>query len=475
MLEINTNVASIIAQNAVSNTQNKINTSVQRLATGLRINSAQDDAAGLGIAARMTSQVNGINQAVLNANYGVSLAQTAQGALSAVSSALQRVRQLAVESANASNSATDRSGLDAEAQQLISQVQTIATQTQFNGQNILDGTFGIATFQVGANAGQTLTAATGNIQTSSLGSYSSVGTALPGGGGTALAGPTSAGDPGDLAITGANGKLVKIGATNDGQASTISAAINAQSANTGVTAIATTTTNLTITNTALAAGDLAIKDSSGNNVNVGAVAAASTAGAFTANLASQINAISAKTGVTATYSGNQLTLSNTTGADITLEATSTGQTVSGLSGASTSVGGTISLSSGSAFSIGGGAASKAGLASPVSTMNTLASSDISTATNATTMVQAVDGALAQINNLQANIGAMQARFQSVVSTLQTQSQNLSAARSSVQDTDFAAETANLSKEQVMQQAGTAMVAQAHQQASQVLTLLQKLG
>src|SRR5579864_3931848 len=158
MLGVNTNVASIIAQNAASNTQDMLTTSIQRLSTGLRINSAQDDAAGLAIATRMTSQINGLNQAVLNANFGISLAQTADGALGAATNALQTVRQLALESANASNTSADRSSLDAEAQQLIAQVQTIATQTQFNGQNILDGSFGTAQFQVGANAGQTISA-----------------------------------------------------------------------------------------------------------------------------------------------------------------------------------------------------------------------------------------------------------------------------------------------------------------------------
>ena len=409
MLGIMTNNASIIAQNAVANTQMAINTSVQRLSTGLKLNSAQDDPAGLGIAARMTAQVNGINQAVQNANYGVSLTQTAGGALTQVTKVLQQVRQLAVEAANASNSATDLAGLNTEAQQLISQVQTIATQTQFNGQNILDGTFGTATFQVGANAGQTLAATTGNSQTSAIGGYTAVGSAATG---TALAGT-------GISIT-VNGVTTNTGATSDGQASTITSSI----------------------------------------ANFGATVTAA------------INAETATTGVTATFniSTSKITLSNTTGADIVVAGSSPG--TAGLSAATTH--GIVTTYGSSNFTLVD-ASTNSGLNGASVSLNALSAASLSTVSNATATISTVDGALAQVNSLAASIGAISARFQSAVATLQTQSQYLTQARSSVQDTNFAQTTAELSQEDVLQQAGTAMVAQANQAPSQVLTLLQKLA
>src|SRR5206468_2286955 len=160
---INTNVASLNAQRNLSASQSSLNTSIQRLSSGLRINSAKDDAAGLAISDRMTSQINGMNQATRNANDGVSMAQTAEGALSSSDDILQRVRQLAVQSSNSSNSSSDRQALQTEATQLGSELNRIAQTTSFNGQNLLDGTMGTATFQVGANAGQTISATGANF------------------------------------------------------------------------------------------------------------------------------------------------------------------------------------------------------------------------------------------------------------------------------------------------------------------------
>ncbi len=465
MLGIMTNNASIIAQNAVANTQMAINTSVQRLSTGLKLNSAQDDPAGLGIAARMTAQVNGINQAVQNANYGVSLTQTAGGALTQVTKVLQQVRQLAVEAANASNSATDLAGLNTEAQQLISQVQTIATQTQFNGQNILDGTFGTATFQVGANAGQTLAATTGNSQTSAIGGYTAVGSAATG---TALAGT-------GISIT-VNGVTTNTGATSDGQASTITSSINAVTNTTGVSATAATSilgSAIADGTTAISAGGVLI-----NGTDIGAVAVG-TGGTnaiklanFGANVTAAINAVTATTGVTATFniSTSKITLSNTTGADIVVAGSSPG--TAGLSAATTH--GIVTTYGSSNFTLVD-ASTNSGLNGASVSLNALSAASLSTVSNATATISTVDGALAQVNSLAASIGAISARFQSAVATLQTQSQYLTQARSSVQDTNFAQTTAELSQEDVLQQAGTAMVAQANQAPSQVLTLLQKLA
>jgi len=166
---INTNVASLTAQRNLGMSQASLNTSIQRLSSGLRINSAKDDAAGLAISERFTSQIRGLNQAVRNANDGISLAQTAEGALKASGDILQRVRELSVQSANATNSASDRKAIQAEVGQLLSELDRISVTTEFNGQKLLDGSFGSATFQVGANANQTITATTGNFRTTTYG------------------------------------------------------------------------------------------------------------------------------------------------------------------------------------------------------------------------------------------------------------------------------------------------------------------
>ena len=189
---INSNINSLNAQRNLASSQASLATSMQRLSSGLRINSAKDDAAGLGIAERFTSQIRGVNQAARNANDGISLAQTGEGALSAASTILQRVRELAVQSANATNSASDRAALNAEVGQLTSELDRIAKTTQFNGQNLLDGSFGSSTFQVGANANQTITATTANFSTSKYGNnrMGSVVAATAGAAGDLVAGTT---------------------------------------------------------------------------------------------------------------------------------------------------------------------------------------------------------------------------------------------------------------------------------------------
>ena len=156
-LTVNTNVASLSAQRSLGGSQNMLNTSLERLSTGLRINSAKDDAAGLAIGERFTSQVRGLNQAARNTNDAISLVQTAEGALKEVSSNLQRIRELAVQSVNATNSASDRDALDGEVQQLIAEIDRVASKTQFNGTTLLSGEFSAQSFQVGANAGDTIT------------------------------------------------------------------------------------------------------------------------------------------------------------------------------------------------------------------------------------------------------------------------------------------------------------------------------
>ena len=312
---INTNISSLNAQRNLNASQSSLATSLQRLSTGLRINSAKDDAAGLAIADRMTSQVQGLNQAARNANDGISLAQTAESGLSEVGASLQRMRVLSVQSANATNTTTDREALNAEVQQLLSEIQRVANTTQFNGQNILDGSFTAAQFQVGANANQTIIANTGDARTTSIGSFQ-----INGGtqkvNGMALA-------EGDLFLNG-----IDVGRSANGTAEAIAATINAATPRTGVTASASTElksdpNNKILANQSLQAGDMKI-----NGFDIGAVASNSNVALQGQNIARAINAISNKTGVTAIADGGTgaLTLRHATGGDIHITTAGTDAT-----------------------------------------------------------------------------------------------------------------------------------------------------
>jgi flagellin len=721
---INTNISSLNAQRNLNMSQSALATSLQRLSSGLRINSAKDDAAGLAISDRMTSQIRGLNQAARNANDGVSLAQTAEGGLAEVANNLQRIRELAVQSANSTNTSSDRTSLNAEVTQLLAEIQRVATTAQFNGQNILDGTFTASQFQVGANANQIITASVGNAQTTAIGSYqiTSGGLAVSG---TALS-------AGQLTFNG-----IDVGASASGSAESIAAAINSATSRTGVVASATTevksgtaAANAPLANQSLQSGDLVI-----NGVNIGAVAGSGNVATQGANVAAAINAQTNVTGVSAVANSGTgaLTLTSVTGKniDITTNASTTadgatrvenatglevagstkakgtdivsfgvttagvrqvvthtatntaaaGQTITiagktftyvaavtdqasqilvdngsatlqgvqvglavdaaitdgslknvthtstaagvttltakanvistgttdgilassasvaaagafaqttagvgvaagdtikvggityeftlptasgaatsgnvqvklgtgganaaaddiltatnfadavsaqyaagngtvnfvsrtngavsltntlyggtgvvaaitepvtagtagavtnvataGTSGAYTAINqkGTLSLNSANTFTIGGTSASTAGLGSASIGLSAINAVDISTVGGANNAISLIDGALSQVATIRGSMGALQNRFQSVVSSLTASSENLSAARSRIQDADFAAETAQLTRNQILQQAGIAMLAQANALPNQVLTLL----
>ncbi|AVO41595.1 flagellin [Simplicispira suum] len=379
---INTNVQSLNAQRNLSASQNSLATSMQRLSSGLRINSAKDDAAGLAISERMSTQVRGLNQASRNANDGISLAQTAEGALSAIGNNLQRIRELAVQSRNATNSADDRAALQKEVSQLKGEIGRVAKQTSFNGTNLLDGTFTSQAFQVGANQGQTINiAAIANANIDQLGTWTT---------------------PSSAAMTGA-------AATTFG---------------------------------AITAGDIKI-----NGVNIGAVAAGGAAPAQGANVAAAINAMSVETGVTATAdSGGLVTLSSSSAFTLAMSGTATTASTGLTAGPATVTPGTAQTG--------------------------FLNLDISTTAGADNAILAMDAALNTVNSARADLGAIQNRFSAVVENLATTAENLTASRSRIMDADFAAETANLSRAQILQQAGTAMVAQANQLPQNVLKLLQ---
>jgi flagellin len=380
---INTNVMSLNAQRNLTTSQSQLSTALQRLSSGLRINSAKDDAAGLAISERFTTQIRGLNQAVRNANDGISLAQTAEGALSEVGNNLQRIRELAVQSSNATNTNSDRSALQAEVTQLLNEIDRVANQTSFNGVKLLDGSFSGAVFQVGANAGETITL---------------------------------------TSITDAN--VAALGSVTQASGAALSVAAS----------------SLTGFGTAIAAGGVTL-----NGVDIGAIGAASSAAERAGQLVNAINNVSQQSGVGASYDGatGQITLSSA--AAVVVAGTTNSATVAGWANATV----------GSATTTTGiGGLSVASFAS------------------AQLAIQLADSALTSINSTRATLGAVQNRFSSVVANLQTGAENLSASRSRIQDADFAAETASLTKSQILQQAGTAMLAQANAIPQNVLALLQ---
>ncbi|MCK0509082.1 flagellin [Aromatoleum anaerobium] len=698
---INTNIASMNSQRNLVSSGSSLASSLQRISSGLRINSAKDDAAGLAISQRMTAQIKGLNQATRNANDGISMAQTAEGALNSVGESLQRMRELAVQASNATNSTADRAALQGEVDQLVEQINTVASQTSFNGIKLLDGTFNSQSFQVGANKGETISISsiasakadslgvgtTSSYQTKidegvvSSGRISSGGITVNGYGigpsvadgvsyeyaavstGTAdvpavasertggnigavgaadgdditfdvngyeftvtlansdsianvktkvsdafdaakatgaaelqnitlddagadfefsksdggafsvsatgsaalqtavgfngtpnttetgtpldaglvdisfggedlnninlgdIAAGTTAEDAakqmadtintaiaasgmsdtfknsvsasvenGRITITGQGGDIV-IGDTNavgiktgtasaqlaSSQSSAISkaAAFNAVTGQTGVSAKATATT---LTGDAVTTGAIAGDDDdyiSVNGVKLGAIAQGANAAAQANNTAAAINAVSNQTGVTATFdSSGKITMTAADGRNIALETKGTGEAVSGLASGTTYGGLTLNSTSANGITLGGADLAKAGLSDKAGTNAAdttfgtgVSTIDISTADGAQNAIATIDAALQNINSSRASLGAVQNRFGSVASNLQTSSENVSAARSRIMDADFAAETANLSRAQILQQAGTAMLSQANSIPQNVLSLL----
>ncbi|HEY3434005.1 MAG TPA: flagellin [Rhodocyclaceae bacterium] len=545
-MTINTNLASLNAQRNLSKSQGALSQSLQRLSSGMRINSAKDDAAGLAISQRFTSQIRGLDQAQRNANDGISLSQTAESSLSTSGDILQRIRELAVQSSNATNSSSDRSALNSEVQQLTQELQRISTSTQFNGQNLLDGSFSSSTFQIGANANQNIVATSGNFQTSAYGNYrigglaaqkdttlgdlavgSTAGVQLTQFGSSDTS-KISAGDT--LTVASGSGSYnVKYSANSS--AATIAATIN--QANTGVKASATTTFILgaddaTAANTTAATGaefmqgtsysllmatdtsNPSAAPSSFTTVSFtvgGSVSGASISSADQLNAAAQaFNDVSGKTGFTAqivkTDNGKYgLQLTNTSGADLRIQnnsttnalaledqhvidgststatATATSMAVTSSAGTWTAanatwVTGQVTLDSDKSFAVTGtNTEVLTATGTKASQLQSADKMDVSTYESSQRTLAIVDSALAAVNNQRARYGALQSRFENTISNLQASSENMSASRSRIQDADFATETSSLSKNQILQQAGTAMLAQANALSQNVLSLL----
>jgi flagellin len=499
---INTNVASLNAQRSLMGSNGALQTSLQRLSSGLRINSAKDDAAGLAISSRMSAQISGINQATRNANDAISLSQTAEGALSQSSDILRRMRDLSVQSANDTNSGSDRIALQQEVGQLQEELNRVANETEFNGKKLLDGSFSAQQFQIGANANQTISIGMssakatdmGNQQVSSAGG-STFGVVVGTGGvaGTPNTPPANNVAVQTLNVSGLKSANVAVAAGDS--ASTVAAAVNRESATTGVTATSRTEAQLTA---ALAGGTtpstytftLSSKGSGTATTPVNISAQVSNQNDL-GGLADAINAKSGQTGITAVAKAGVITLANEAGDDIIVGNVSDGAGGGTLSveaaaadGSYTGTGtvmtednatritGQVKFNSSSSFSVTSSATTGALVTGTTgSTLSNVGQIDIGSQKGASNALIVIDSALDFVNGLRAKLGASQNRVESSISNLSTTSENLTAARSRIQDADFAQETASLTRSQVLQQAGMAMLAQANAQPNQVLTLL----
>lgn len=480
---INTNLNSLTAQRNLTTSQSSLSTSIQRLSSGLRINSAKDDAAGLAISERFTSQIRGLAQASRNANDGISLAQTGEGALASSATILQRVRELAVQSANATNSASDRKALQAETGQLLSELDRIATTTQFNGQNILDGSLSSAVFQVGANANQTITATTSNFRTNVYGAQLADSTAV-------AAAATKTSLAGAIVVNGVTSKTVTLVAADT--AKTAAAAFNAVADSTGVSASARNVAEFKAAATGSYA--LAVTGSNTTAANISFNVSAVGTSAGLAEAVKAFNDVSSSTGITAKLNtaADGIVLTNEAGDDIkiTNSSAANGITVAAYDAKTSTTNGYDTFGAAQATATGadvfatgylqfasdkgysfGTSASALVTANDTSTLNSISTVDISSVLGATKALKIVDGAISSVSSQRASFGALQSRFDSTVSNLAVTGENASASRSRIQDADFASETANLSRAQILQQAGTAMVAQANQLPQGVLALL----
>ncbi len=488
---INTNVASLNSQRNLSSSASSLSTSLQRLSSGLRINSAKDDAAGLAISDRMNSQIRGMTQATRNANDGVSMAQTAEGALSSSGDILQRIRELAVQSSNASNSASDRQALQTEVTQLGSELNRIADTTSFNGQKLLDGSMGTANFQVGADANQLISSTGANFLTSTYGNNNVKNDAAAIANNTGTSAITAGST---LDVSGVRGSADQITATATDTAKSLAAKVNAQTAKTGVTATAKTDVLLSMGG-ANEDYEFELKGDNGTavKINFSVGGSGDTASDFASGI-NAINAQSAKTGVTAEYdavnkglklshaSGNDIDIKNTratantsfTAATYTATGGATASVDVAANGANAKVNGQISYDSEGAFKItdATGLASSGALpADGTSKLKAVSDLDISTFEGAQAAIKIADAALSTVNTQRAAYGALQSRFSSAISNLTATTENLSASKSRIVDTDFAAETASMTRGQILQQAGTAMLAQANSLPNGVLSLL----
>ena len=487
MAVINTNVSSLKSQNSLALNERKLGSAMERLSTGIRINSAKDDAAGLAISTRMTSEIRGLNAAVRNANDGISVAQTAEGALGEITNILQRMREVAVQSANASNNDTDRSFLNTEVSQLISESQRIGTQANFNGIKLLDGSFSGKNFQVGSNAGEVIAFTTiQNSTAAALGSHkmnlasdgtAGLGATRVGANADAVVNQVAAAGTAKLSTTlggvVSSSPVLTFAATNS--AAEVAANINSAGVGIGVTATASNSATL---GSFVSAGAVSM------TLNGSAIQATLTNATDLTSLASAINGVSGSTGITASFANpankSIITLTTSDGRDIIVanyrhDGTTKTASFNGTAIADTQFArkvGTVELNStrGPITTVDG-PVTVFSSATQGSVFNSILSVDINTVAGATSALTTIDAALTSVNNSRASLGGLINRFEATVSNQNTAITNLSASRSRILDADYAVETTNLAKAQIVQQAATAMLAQANQSSQSVLALL----
>jgi len=499
---INSNISALKAQSSLSKNASKLDTAMERLSTGYRINSAKDDAAGLAITNRMTAQINGLNQAVRNANDGLAMISTIEGALTQTTNVMQRMRELAVQAANDSNSVEDRQYLHSEMVQLNNELDRIASQARFNGMKVLDGTFTNKQLQVGANGSETISFSIESAAAADIGvNQKRVGTIGAMAATSQYTSTSSSITSNTLTVSGFLGKNSITVDANDTARDVVSA-VNNMFSDTGVQAKAVTKAKLS----GISADATVTFDVRGKNTSAVPVSATVQSDDLTA-LAAAFNQMSSQTGITAELASDKLSviLTSADGYDIVLsdysndaagsvtvtglagngEDLSPADTAVTLSGAatvtatdSTRVIGDILFSSTKAFTVQEGAGTSgtnafvgtSTLASDLVSMSTL---NISSQRGAGEAIDVIDGALNRISAMRADLGAISSRLEKTVEALTSSSVNTAAARSRILDTDYAQETSALAKSQIIAQASTAMLAQANQQPNQVLQLLKQ--
>lgn len=487
MPRINTNVAALNAQRNTAATEGSLRTSLERLSSGLRINRAADDAAGLSISEKLRGQVRGLNQAVANSQDAIALIGTAEGAMNESTAILQRMRELAVQSANDTNTDLDRQAIQDEVTALKSELSRISDTTQYNGKNLLDGSFN-GTFQIGANAGQTVSKSIDSMAASAIGRDKLGSASIAAVDGTSVTSiatgsvPLTAGGfataaNGSFTISGTLG-TASINVTQYDQASTVATAVNQQTGATGVSAKATTEIKGAGAVTAGTAS-FQIVTSTGNAVINANVLANDSDGA----LVSAINAQTSATGVAASIESGVLTLKSDKGESIILRdlnasvvaGTGDGRTVTGIGGFTNNTDrvytGTVEFESAKAFGLQEGTTTSNVVSGTTSTKDKVADIDLSSVKGAADAIRTIDKALEAVSKSRSGLGALQNRLQSTINNLSVASENLSNAESRIRDVDFATEVVAMTRSQILQQSGTSILAQANQLPQSALSLL----
>lgn len=498
---INTNLASLAAQRSLNNSQGDVQTSLTRLSSGLRINGAKDDAAGLAISERFTSQIKGLNQAVRNANDAISLSQTAESALAETTNLLQRARELSIQSANATNSSSDRAALQSEVTQVIAEIDRIASTAEFNGIKLLNGNFNSQAFQVGANANQTVAVTVNSAKTDALGAVNALAfsnSRSASAGAAAATGTATSGIAAQNLTFTTGGVASTVAVALGDSAQTIAAAVTANVEN--VTASAITRTGIDFQDAGAGAATLTVNGTTVNFTVQADKDATATAVKTALEASASLSNLTVTTVAGESTSGSEVMIVDSSGADTTVSFTlasanvdvralqadgttiATGSTdqTGVLTGEEVVVTGEVTYTTSSPTSASVSMATDtvgtflSGTETGAITESSSRVKDvtISSVTGAQSAIAIIDSAIAEVSTIRANLGAVQNRFESIVSSLQVSSENQSGARSRIVDADFAVETASLTRGQILQQAGIAVLAQANAAPQNVLSLLQ---